>query len=66
MADNCSLLISNYKVYHIPSKEGIALKIGGKLFGAQNRRAVTVLAGVLALLCGGGGAVFAPTASLMA
>ena len=31
MADNCSLLIPNYKVYHIPSKEGIALKIGGKL-----------------------------------
>lgn len=31
MADNCSFLISNYKVYHIPSKEGIALKIGGKL-----------------------------------
>ena len=41
MADNSSFLISNYKVYHIPSKEGIALKIGGKLLerktGGQSR-----------------------------
>ena len=43
-----------------PSPTPIAIEDWRQAFGAQNRRVVTVLAGVLALLCGGGGAVFAP------